>query len=150
MGIKFVSGDIFRRKTHAIVDPVNCMGVQETGLNRVFKNMFPAYSIRYRNRCKWEGLSPGEVFVVENREMGFDYIISLPINDHFRNPSALEHVESGLKALKKACEEHVIVSCAVPALGCGSGGLDWDDVKQVMADILSDSQTCFLCYEPHT
>ena len=36
----------------------------------------------------------------------------------------------------------------MPALGCGHGGLDWEDVKPVIAEYLGDLEIDIEVYEP--
>jgi hypothetical protein len=41
----------------------------------------------------------------------------------------MEYVEAGLQALVAEVRRLGVKSVAVPPLGCGLGGLDWDDVR---------------------
>jgi O-acetyl-ADP-ribose deacetylase (regulator of RNase III) len=41
-----------------------------------------------------------------------------------------------------------IESIAFPALGCGNGGLNWNDVKPVMIEFLEDLDIKIEIYEP--
>lgn len=41
----------------------------------------------------------------------------------------MEFIETGLRSLVKNVIERDIKSLAVPALGCGLGGLDWSQVR---------------------
>ena len=43
--------------------------------------------------------------------------------------SKIEDIESGLEALVSEVRDRGIASIAIPPLGCGLGGLDWDDVR---------------------
>lgn len=60
------------------------------------------------------------------------YIINFPTKRHWRNPSRMEDVESGLAALVAEVRCLGIRSVAVPALGCGLGGLPWPEVSDRM------------------
>ena len=40
-------------------------------------------------------------------------------------------------------------SVAVPALGCGCGGLAWSDVRPIMSEFLAVGETRFYVYEPN-
>ncbi len=44
----------------------------------------------------------------------------------------IEDIESDLESLVKAVEKFNIKSIAMPALGCGLGGLDWQDVQPLI------------------
>ncbi len=39
-------------------------------------------------------------------------------------------MRAGLKDLIRVVHEHALRSVALPALGCGAGGLDWIDVRR--------------------
>ena len=57
------------------------------------------------------------------------YIINFPTKRHWRENSRLGDIKSGLAALVEEVQEREIMSIAIPKLGCGNGGLDWDVVK---------------------
>lgn len=57
------------------------------------------------------------------------FIVNFPTKKHWRQPSRLEYIESGLTDLVMQVRQNEIRSIAVPPLGCGLGGLDWDEVK---------------------
>ncbi|MGJ8584299.1 MAG: macro domain-containing protein [Marinosulfonomonas sp.] len=59
---------------------------------------------------------------------------------HWRGASKMSYVEDGLVALAQAIKDYGIESIAIPALGCGYGGLDWDDVKPRIVSHLGDLQ----------
>jgi O-acetyl-ADP-ribose deacetylase (regulator of RNase III) len=62
----------------------------------------------------------------------------------------MEYVESGLEYLAKNYDKLGIKSVAIPALGCGLGGLEWEDVKEKIISILSelDNNINIEIYEP--
>jgi O-acetyl-ADP-ribose deacetylase (regulator of RNase III) len=60
------------------------------------------------------------------------YVINFPTKGHWRSPSRLTDIETGLQDLARTIREHDIGSVAVPALGCGNGGLDWAQVRPLI------------------
>jgi O-acetyl-ADP-ribose deacetylase (regulator of RNase III) len=56
-------------------------------------------------------------------------IINFPTKRHWKGKSRMEDIEAGLPALIAAVQEYGIRSVAVPSLGCGNGGLDWNEVR---------------------
>ncbi len=60
------------------------------------------------------------------------YIINFPTKRHWRSQSKIEDVQTGLKALVAEVQQLGISSLAIPALGCGNGGLDWVEVKHLI------------------
>jgi O-acetyl-ADP-ribose deacetylase (regulator of RNase III) len=69
---------------------------------------------------------------------------------HWRGKSRFEDIESGLEALVAEVKRRGIKSIAIPPLGCGLGGLDWNDVRPVIErafSSLTDVRT--LVFEPN-
>jgi hypothetical protein len=60
------------------------------------------------------------------------YIINFPTKKHWRSGSRLEDVAAGLDSLVDAVTELGVTSVAIPALGCGNGGLAWEDVRPLI------------------
>jgi O-acetyl-ADP-ribose deacetylase (regulator of RNase III) len=56
------------------------------------------------------------------------YVINFPTKRHWRDRSRMEDVDAGLRALVAVVRERGIRSIAMPALGCGLGGLRWGEV----------------------
>jgi O-acetyl-ADP-ribose deacetylase (regulator of RNase III) len=77
------------------------------------------------------------------------YIVNFPTKRHWRSKSRIEDIESGLHALADEIQRLGIRSIAVPALGCGNGGLDWQDVRpriEAVLGVLPDVEV--LVYAP--
>jgi O-acetyl-ADP-ribose deacetylase (regulator of RNase III) len=67
---------------------------------------------------------------------------------HWRLPSEYNYVEQGLAALSLIIPEKQITSIAIPALGCGNGGLDWLRVKEMICRYLEPLDITIEVYEP--
>jgi hypothetical protein len=65
-------------------------------------------------------------------------IINFPTKKHWRSQSVLADIKSGLDDLRRVIGERQIESIAVPALGCGNGGLNWRDVRALIVSALGD------------
>lgn len=127
---EYATGDILNADTEALVNSVNCVGIMGRGIALQFKNAFPANFKAYAQACKRGEVQPGRMFV---HETGFlhnpKYIINFPTKRHWRGKSRLEDIESGLGALAAELRARRIRSVAIPPLGSGLGGLEWDDVR---------------------
>ena len=139
--IHFEQGDIFDSGAEALVNPVNCVGVMGAGLALGFKRRWPAYFAHYVAACRSGELRPGRIHEYwTNSEEKPNVIFSLPTKMDWQLPSRLEDVDAGLAALVRrvniANEMFGISSIAVPALGCGLGGLDWAEVEPLMVRYL--------------
>ncbi|MGL6339212.1 MAG: macro domain-containing protein, partial [Waterburya sp.] len=63
-----------------------------------------------------------------------------PTKDDWRQPSQLAWIREGLLALESAILAYDIAEIAMPALGCGLGGLKWDDVIPVIYSVFEHRQ----------
>lgn len=128
--IEFTSGDILKDDVDAIVNTVNCVGIMGRGIALQFKNAWPENFKAYEAACKREEVQPGRMFVYEVGQLTTPrYIINFPTKRHWRGKSRIEDIESGLKALVGEIRQRGIRSIAIPPLGSGLGGLDWNDVR---------------------
>ena len=128
--IKFKIGDILTEDTETLVNTVNCVGIMGRGLALQFKKAFPDNFKSYAVACKQKKVQPGQMFVYETgRLRNPRYIINFPTKRHWRDKSRMEDIDAGLIALAEEIQSHNIHSIAIPALGCGLGGLDWLEVR---------------------
>lgn len=127
------TGDLLESDCAALVNPVNCVGVTGKGLALQFKRTFPNNDAAYRTAC-WQGIvRPGRVLPVATMAAGRSLlIINFPTKRHWRAPSKLADIDAGLIDLRRELEDRAIASVAVPALGCGLGGLAWEDVRPLI------------------
>jgi O-acetyl-ADP-ribose deacetylase (regulator of RNase III) len=126
MSIEICSGDLLAADVEALVNPVNCVGVMGKGLALVFKKRFPDAFRAYAKACAAHEVVPGRMFVVSTKGRT---ILHFPTKRHFRDASRMEDIEAGLVSLAAEISAREIRSIAIPAIGCGLGGLSWDDVR---------------------
>src|ERR1035441_10284318 len=90
------------------------------------------------------------MFVTENLALeGPHWLINFPSKKHWRQPSKLEWIVEGLKHLRRVIEEKKIASIALPPLGCGNGGLDWNEVRPEIELALGSLETVeVVVFEP--
>lgn len=128
--IKLVKGDILKADVEALVNTVNCVGYMGRGIALQFKKAFPDNFTAYKKFCDKRKLKPGSMFIFELEGSGNPrYIINFPTKRHWRGNSRMDDIESGLLALSKDVKRLNIKSIAIPPLGSGLGGLNWEDVR---------------------
>lgn len=132
----FTTGDMFQIPAKARINTVNCVGVMGSGVALACKQRYPEMYKEYRKKCKLGEIRPGELFVWEDKRT-HEYIVNFPTKRHWRNPSQYEDIEIGLVALKEFLYILGKVGVALPALGCGHGGLDWVTVSCMIYDHLN-------------
>lgn len=118
---------IFDSKCEACVNPVNCVGVMGNGLALQFKQKYYDYYRDYRYKCNNNKISLGKVDVYETGMLIIpSIIVSFPTKNHYRDRSNVNDIENGLKSLAIAITDYKIKSIAIPRIGSGLGGLDFD------------------------
>ena len=80
---------------------------------------------------------------------GKKIIINFPTKTDWKKPSEYSYIESGLIDLVKIIKEKGIRSVAIPPLGAGNGGLDWNKVKALLEKHLSASDCDIFIYQPN-
>lgn len=148
--IHFTKGNIITSSAEALVNTVNTVGVMGKGVALQFKEEFPKNLLKYKEACNSGELTPGELLITRELNSNGEekIIINFPTKLHWRNPSKYEYITKGLKKLTKAISEHNIKSIAIPPLGCGNGGLDWNIVKGMIEEALIDVECEIYIYEP--
>jgi O-acetyl-ADP-ribose deacetylase (regulator of RNase III) len=136
--IKLAKGNLLEADAEALVNTVNTEGVMGKGIALQFKKAFPDMYDAYRAACKAREVIPGHMNVFERSyTLHPRYIINFPTKRHWRSPARMEDIKAGLISLKQEIEKRGIRSVALPALGCGNGGLDWRNVRGVIERGLS-------------
>jgi O-acetyl-ADP-ribose deacetylase (regulator of RNase III)/uncharacterized protein YwgA len=148
--IRYLTGNLLDSDAHALVNTVNTVGVMGKGIALQFKNMFPNNYKIYSKACENKEFKIGNLLITEEETLlkGKKIIINFPTKTSWRLPSEYSYIELGTKALVKAIKENDIKSIAIPPLGSGQGGLDWNKVKVILEKYLSDLDCEIYIYEP--
>src|SRR5215475_540915 len=137
--IELKRGDILKQDAEALVNTVNCVGVMGRGIALQFKHGFPENYKAYRDAADHGRVQPGRMLVVDlNRVLNPKLIINFPTKRHWKGNSRIEDIQEGLSDLVKVLRERKVRSVAIPPLGCGLGGLDWNIVRPLIEKALSE------------
>lgn len=136
--IELICGNILKADTEAVVNTVNCVGVMGKGLALQFKKAFPENFKAYEGACRHREIQPGRLFVFETGHiLNPRYTVNFPTKRHWRDRSHYEDIVVGSKALVAEVRNRNIHSIAIPPLGCGLGGLDWETVRAIIEEAFS-------------
>lgn len=125
---------ILKSQAQTVVNTVNTVGVMGKGLASAFKARYPEMFKAYREICKAHCLDIGQLWLWKGPDQ---WVLNFPTKKHWRRPSKLSYIEAGLRKFVAQYEQRGIREIAFPRLGCGNGGLDWDDVRPLMERYLS-------------
>lgn len=125
-------GDLFTTEATKIGHGVNTKGVMGAGIAKAFKEKYPNNYKAYANECKLGNLKPGGLMVwLEDGKS----IYNLASQD---NPGAdasyawlFESTNRAARRLLNMKEK----TLAIPQIGCGIGGLDWDEAEKVLRTV---------------
>ncbi len=148
--LALVEGDMFFSKMQTLTVSVNCVGVMGKGLASRAKYQFPDVYVVYQDLCRQKKLKLGSPYIYK-REASLDsqllddpseasdtstWFLLFPTKHHWRERSELPPIEQGLQWLQEHYVQEGIQSLAIPALGCGLGGLAWKEVGPVLCRYL--------------
>ncbi|MDB9496307.1 DarT ssDNA thymidine ADP-ribosyltransferase family protein [Spirulina major CS-329] len=152
--ISIVQGDMFFSQLQTLTVSVNCVGVMGKGLASTAKYRFPDVYVAYQDLCKSKVIKMGKPYVYKREISAFDdlrdkdlsdarncsdlstWFLLFPTKNHWRNQSSLTDIEQGMQWLVDNYKDQEIQSLAMPALGCGLGGLSWETVGPLMCRFL--------------
>lgn len=148
--IQYRRGDILDAEVDALVNTVNTVGVMGKGVALQFKRRFPDNFHFYHDACERGEVQPGRMLVFPTQRIQPRYIINFPTKRHWREKSRIEDIKKGLEDLVAQIRQLGIRSIAIPALGCGNGGLNWSEVRLLIAKSLQPlaGEVDILVYEP--
>jgi len=132
--ITYVRTNIFESRADVLVNTVNTVGVMGKGLAKEFKRIYPDMFDIYQKFCENGSLTIGKLQLYKTPNK---WILNFPTKANWRSPSKLEYIEQGLEKFVLNYNRLAIKSIAFPMLGCGNGGLSWEDeVKPLMEKYL--------------
>lgn len=149
--IQFEIGNLFDSKAEALVNTVNTDGIMGKGIALQFKNEFPHNYKIYVKACANKEIGIGKSLVTEEESllMGKKIIINFPTKTSWRKPSEYSYIEEGMLDLVRIIKEKSIRSIAIPPLGSGNGGLEWNKVKLILEKHLSKVECDIQIYQPN-
>jgi O-acetyl-ADP-ribose deacetylase (regulator of RNase III) len=145
MALSILVGDLFASGVDILVCPTNTVGVMGAGLALQFRQRFPGLDTAYNGACRRGEHDAMHPFVWQH---GGPIVVCLATKRHWRDPSRLEDVEACIRALAAWLAGEPRHRVAVPPLGCGLGGLRFDDVFPILQRHLAGVPHDVFVYAP--
>lgn|SRR5487761_88742 len=159
-----IEGDMFFSRMQTLTVSVNVVGVMGKGLASRAKYQFPDAYVKYQDVCRSKALTMGSPYLYK-RESSLDYeladdpssiqnevdqtwLLFFATKKHWRYKADINAIEKGLKWIIDQYRSYGIKSLAIPALGCGLGGLNWRDVGPLMCKYLAQLEIPVQIYLP--
>lgn len=122
--IKHIDGNIFDTELAVIGHGVNCRGKMGAGIAKTVREIYPVTYLVYNKACNTIGLEGGDMLPVLNPDGR--WILNMASQYKEGRNADLEFLEDSLASSFVWCEENGFDAFALPEIGCGIGGLDWD------------------------
>lgn len=113
---------------------VNVWGAMGAGIAAEFKRRYPENYALYQEACSKRELEPGGLLTCDDGALPFPSIIIYNIASQEKpGPDArLDWLESGVALAIEDAKNRRLSKIALPRIGCGIGGLNWDEVKMTL------------------
>lgn len=130
--LKLKYGDLFKTSADALGHGTNTHGKMEAGIAVLFRKKHPQMYDRYKKLCEIFGDDLGGgtfLYFSDDEQYGYSYVANIFSQ---KAPGATAKVELLVNGVKDAYAalwgEYEIENprLAIPLIGCGIGGLDWD------------------------
>lgn len=137
-----LDGDILHSGAQVIAHGVSPNDDFHQGLALQLREGLPEMYKDFRHHCKTMHPKPGSLMVWEfgeGRKL-VHLFTQASAYDHGSKPgrASLSNVNHALHGLRGLVAKEAIASIALPRLACGVGGLDWEEVRSLIAKQLGD------------
>ena len=126
------NGNLFDTTAPAIGHGVNLEGNMGGGIAVLFKEKYPNMYITYKDKCELNLIRPGAVMVWN----GGDHYVYNMATQVKPGPNAnlmlvrYSAFHAAIDAMERGFDR-----IALPMIGCGIGGLVWEDVEQELLNV---------------
>ncbi len=162
--ISLIDGDMFFSNLQTLTISVNLQGVMGKGLASRAKYQFPDVYVAYQDVCREKRITATKPYLYK-RESSLDeeladigeplvapnavkWFLLFATKRHWKDNSRMDDIEGGLAWVRNNFQKAGIQSLAMPALGCGLGGLAWKDVGRLMCQYLHGIDISVAIYLP--
>lgn len=138
-------GDVLTSPAYALVNPVNTVGTMGAGLALKFKQAYPANFKAYIDACNRGTLRIGALLAFPEMDK---LILNVPTKTDWKEPSTIDYIRRAMSNLVYYLVENKTESVAIPALGCGHGKLDYQQVLPIIEEYLEPYKGVAYVYKP--
>ncbi len=127
-------GDVFTTEATFIGHGVNLRGVMGRGIAATIRENYPNTFELYAKQCKGDYLNLGDVFVTNEDEVR---IVNMVTQKHLGPDARYDAIfdagmEAAVAVMDISADEDRTPILAIPRIGCGIGGLEWEKVETLL------------------
>ena len=132
-------GDLFTSDAPILGHGINCKGAMRAGIATQFSKRFPDMYEWYKKECRAFRIKPGHAYLWPDPSG----VVIANIASQYRpgNDARYDWTIAGLREVIQICEESTIPKFAIPLIGCGIGGLNWDVLETKIQREFGDHKT---------
>jgi O-acetyl-ADP-ribose deacetylase (regulator of RNase III) len=123
-------GNLFDSTMPAIAHGVNVKAAMFSGVAAELANRYPEVEEAYNLVCERKVFIPGQMLALKGHDG--KWILNLSSQNNPGADARLPWLEAALTAAFQFVNEECLEGFAMPRIGAGIGGLDWDDVESVV------------------
>ena len=140
----FRDADIFEVEAEALSHGCNTQGATGGLAGAVFSR-YPEMKKSYHYRCERGLVFPGEAFIYETGlSDSFSYIYNLFTQIMPGANADMELIRLSLEFMLEHMKENDVKSVNIPQIGCGIGGLKWEEVQPLLEKIFGPEEDLVL------
>ena len=146
--IEYRDGDLFEAGIPVLAHGVNLWGFMGSGIAREFRSRWPEMYAEYQEQCREGVLTLGRYheWTAPYKSVTVFNLATQPAPGPYATVGAVR--EATGRMLSRAQEERV-KAVAVPRIGCGLGGLDWErDVRPALEAVAAGSPVRLVVVTP--
>lgn len=148
MAIIYKKGNLFTTDADIIIHGCNCQGVMGSGVAKQIKEKYPEAYAEYKRQEKRCGLKVGDISKFVNSTDGKIIINAMTQYNYGRDNQIYADYNGIRSCLRKISNEinfrktifNILENptLAMPKIGCGLGGGDWNIVSKIIEEELVD------------
>lgn len=148
--LKYVKGDLFQVKHGIIAHCVNCRGAFGGGVAGQVARLYPNVRDHYLKKYDKNGWNLGEVqfILLLNNDGEFIFANVAGQDDYGTHQVQVDYeaLEDGLATVFAFAQE-LNLPVAMPKIGCGLAGGDWEKVERIITSLLMEYDVEVTVYE---
>ena len=156
--IEYREGDLFEQTDlDALAHGCNTQGLMGAGIARTFRAEYPEMFQQYVVQCGAKRAKPGGLFLwkdpwASTKLRGAPkYVFNLFTQEKPGRNAKLEYLYPAFSDMYQAASWLGVKSIGLPEIGCGIGGLEWDDVEGILSNydtLFPTIKTVVVRYKP--